>query len=285
MRKAASLLAAHSRRACNGAGQEVLCCWLPAAAPCSGSLAHQAQAPMFRVLRTAAAWPPEQLRQQREAPPAAAALAAAAPARGFSAEAANSTLAPCERPPVEQNANELDGALAAAVGQGPAAVLALVETQGERFTEHNVITALKAVAEACATDPGCSMEDVVRNEWFQALVDMLLAGMQRFPPALLAEAVGACGEAGASEEMLLDEIGREIMKHIPKLGPADIANLVTGYAALQHSPGVVLFDSLAAAAKTQRAEFTAEQRAAIAAAYEALGYEGKSPFEQGRLPC
>lgn len=126
---------------------------------------------MFRVLRTAAAWPAEQLQQQREAPPAAA-----APARGFAAEAAASNLAPCERPPVEQQANELDATLAEAAGQGPAAVLALVEAHGERFSEQNVITALRAVAQACAAGPGSSVEDVVRSEWYQALVDMVLAG-------------------------------------------------------------------------------------------------------------
>lgn len=236
---------------------------------------------MFRVLRTTAAWPaeqPAQLRQQRDAPPEALHPAAAVPVRGFSAEAAASNLAPCERPPVEQEGNDLDGVLEAAVGQGPAAVLALVETHGERFTEQNVVTALRAVAQASAAAPSSSMEDVVRSEWYQALVDMLLAGMQRFPPALLAKAVSACGEAGASEEMLLDEIGREIMKHIPGLSPTDIASLVSGYAALQHSPGVVLFDSLAAAAAQRGEDFTAEQRAAVAAAYEALGYRDKSPF-------
>lgn len=68
------------------------------------------------------------------------------------------------------------------------------------------------------------------------------------------------------------------LQHTTQLSPADIARLVSGYAALQHSPGIVLFDSLAAAAKERQAEFTAEERAAVAAAYEALGYRGKSPF-------
>lgn len=68
------------------------------------------------------------------------------------------------------------------------------------------------------------------------------------------------------------------LQHIPGLSPTDIASLVSGYAALQHSPGVVLFDSLAAAAAQRGEDFTAEQRAAVAAAYEALGYRDKSPF-------
>ncbi len=171
MRRVATLLARQSTKASNAAWQEALPDCLHAASPLGGVLAHQTMTPMFRVLRTVAPWPVEQLQQQQEAPPAAA-----APARGFAAEAAASNLAPCERPPVEQQANDLDSALTAAAGQGPAAVLALVEAHGEQFTEQNVITALKAVAEACAGAPSSSAEDLVRSEWYQALVDMVLAG-------------------------------------------------------------------------------------------------------------
>lgn len=179
MRRAAPVIARQLTRACNAVWHEVLPDRLHASASFSGPLAHQEAAPMFRVLRTSAAWPaeqPAQLRQQREAPPEALHPAAAVPVRGFSAEAAASNLAPCERPPVEQEGNDLDGVLEAAVGQGPAAVLALVEAHGERFTEQNVVTALRAVAQASAAAPSSSMEDVVRSEWYQALVDMLLAG-------------------------------------------------------------------------------------------------------------
>lgn len=69
-----------------------------------------------------------------------------------------------------------------------------------------------------------------------------------------------------------------LLQHISELSPAHIASLASGYAALQHSPGIVLFDSLAAAAKEREADFSAEERAAVASAYKALGYSDKSPF-------
>lgn len=149
--------------------------------------------------------------------------------------------------------------------------------------------------------------------------DMVLAGMQRFPPPLLAQAVASCGRLGArceragtaqgavpaaaqacwhpaaamrlpqaatrppptsparSEEMLLDEVGRHVMRHVDRLAAADIAQLAGGLAALDHSPGVVLFDAMAARAAAIAADFTPEQRQQVAAAYAALGYGRKAP--------
>lgn len=77
--------------------------------------------------------------------------------------------------------------------------------------------------------------------------------------------------------MLLDEVGRHLMRHVGDLAAADITQLAGGLAALDHSPGVVLFDSLAARAAEIAAEFSPEQRQQVAAAYEALGYGGKAP--------
>lgn len=77
--------------------------------------------------------------------------------------------------------------------------------------------------------------------------------------------------------MLLDEIGREIMRHVDSLAAADVARLAAGYAALQHSPSSVLFDSLAARAEAIKGSFTEEQRRQVAQAYETLGYGDKAP--------
>lgn len=279
---------------------------------------------------------------------ATAAAAAAEPA----AQSDDASLAPCERGPQQQAANELDDRLAAAArAGGPAAVLELIEAEGEGFTtELNVVTALEQIASSSKSSSNTmSAQEIVRAPGFQILVgererrrglqqcartvpaglpcahaaadqppiaspcpaDMVLAGMMRFPPPLLAQAVHCCGQLGArcacrvlavgrqlerhplglqlcslcpsqhplpaaprcrSEEMLLDEIGRHIMKHVDELAPADVAALVGGYAALDHAPSPVLFDALAARAEALRGEFTAEQAQAIAQGYAALEY-------------
>ena len=80
-----------------------------------------------------------------------------------------------------------------------------------------------------------------------------------------------------SDEMLLDEIGRHIMRFTHELGAADIAALVHGYSLLDHSPSVVLFDALAARAAQVTADFTAEQAAHVVAGYQRLGYTAKAP--------
>lgn len=77
--------------------------------------------------------------------------------------------------------------------------------------------------------------------------------------------------------MLLDEIGRHVMRHVDELAPADITRLAAGMAALEHSPGIVLFESMAARAAAVAPDFTPQQRQQVAAAYEALGYGGKAP--------
>lgn len=169
------------------------------------------------------------------------------------ASAADADTAPCERQPERAQRNELDGRLEEAAKAGSAeAVLALIDQEGEHFTEQNVATALAAVAEACsataqakgkggkrrgrppsrARSAPLSPQDIVRSSAFQALVgawaaarpvssacestavltapgphdppgagtgnaDMVLAGMMRLEPRLLAEAVRSCGQLGA----------------------------------------------------------------------------------------
>lgn len=204
----------------------------------------------------------------------------AAGTRGLADDAA--TLAPCERQPEQQVANEIDQQLAEAAQSGGAeAVVAVVEREGERFTELNVVTALQQLAAAVAGGGGGSSqqspEEIVRTTAFQMLVDMVLAGMMRFEPRLLAEAVRSCGKLGASEEMLLDEIGRHIMGVTDELSAADVAALVEGFAALDHSPGIILFETLADRAAEVRDSFTPEQRSTVQSAYEQLGYASKAP--------
>lgn len=127
--------------------------------------------------------------------PAAAPLRpAAAHARGWAAAAgeaeasaaAMASLAPCERGPEQQEANELDEQLSAAGRtRDPAAVLALInealaglEAGGSAFTELNTVTALAALADAAAAAGGSgggggvgpSPQDLVRSPACQALI-------------------------------------------------------------------------------------------------------------------
>lgn len=82
-------------------------------------------------------------------------------------------LAPCERGPQAQAANELDSRLAAAAhAGGPTAVLQLVEEQGEQFSELNVITALEALQSGGST----SGEELLSSRPFQTLVGEQLRG-------------------------------------------------------------------------------------------------------------
>lgn len=76
---------------------------------------------------------------------------------------------------------------------------------------------------------------------------------------------------------MLDEVGRHLMRHVDDLSADDVTHLVTGFAALDHAPSSVLFEALAARAEATRTDFSEEQRQAVAAAYEALGYGSKAP--------
>lgn len=67
------------------------------------------------------------------------------------------------------------------------------------------------------------------------------------------------------------------MKFVDQLTAADVAALVHGYALLDHSPSVVLFDALAARAAEVADDFTAEQRAQLVSGYERLAYAPKVP--------
>ena len=105
------------------------------------------------------------------------------------------SLAPCERGPEQQAANELDKRLAAAGRAGdPAAVLSLIdgalaelEAGGSSFTELNVVSAMAALADAAAIagtsgggGGGPSPQELVRSPAFQALVGawgLLFAGV------------------------------------------------------------------------------------------------------------
>ena len=72
-------------------------------------------------------------------------------------------------------------------------------------------------------------------------------------------------------------MGRHIMRYTDQLSADDIVSLVCGYAALDHSPSMVLFDSVAGRAAGIRADFTPQQRQQLAAAYERLGYSSLAP--------
>ena len=61
------------------------------------------------------------------------------------------------------------------------------------------------------------------------------------------------------------------------MAAADVAALVGGLAALDHSPSSVLFDALAARAEELRGQFSQEQRQVVAEGYAALGYAAKAP--------
>ncbi|PSC72128.1 hypothetical protein C2E20_4426 [Micractinium conductrix] len=218
-------------------------------------------------------------------------------AKKAAAAADDAALAPCEQRPQEQQTNTIDEQLAAAVQQGQEAVLAVVAADGERFSELNVVSALRAVADAAAAQGGSPKtgkkktkkggnghggppQELLRSPNFQALIDMLLAGLQRFQPTLLAQAVAACATTGACEEMLLDEVARHVMCDdvMAALSAADVADLACGMAALDHSPGVTLFEALAARAAQLRGDLSPQRQQEVRAAFEALGYADYAPF-------
>jgi hypothetical protein len=98
---------------------------------------------------------------------------AAAAAGGGQAD--DASLTPCERLPQQQEANELDSQLAlAGREEGAAAVLALIEANGEELTETNVISALASLAEAArgssSQGGGLAPEAIVKAAAFQSLV-------------------------------------------------------------------------------------------------------------------
>jgi hypothetical protein len=104
-----------------------------------------------------------------------AATAAAAPDAGGQAD--DASLTPCERLPQRQEANELDSQLVqAGRKEGAAAVLALIEANGEALTELNVVSALASLAEAACSSSsgsqgaGLAPEAIVKTAAFQSLV-------------------------------------------------------------------------------------------------------------------
>ena len=136
-----------------------------ASQPTSATLARAAAAAGAIHCPSAAAQPPPSCRGW-----ASTAAAAATAAADGAAAASAPPLAPCERGPEAQAANELDHQLAAAAqAGGPAAVLELVEEQGERFTELNVISALEALG-GSQSGSGMSGVELVRSRPFQTLV-------------------------------------------------------------------------------------------------------------------
>ena len=65
-----------------------------------------------------------------------------------------------------------------------------------------------------------------------------------------------------SEEMLLDEVARHVMCDdvMAALSAADVADLACGMAALDHSPGVTLFEALAARAAQLRGDLSPQRQ-------------------------
>lgn len=98
--------------------------------------------------------------------------------------------APCERLPDKPEANELDGRLQEAGSQGADAVLELIEREGERFTELNVVRGLGQLARraACA----CQL-----RWWLHSILSQPSASLQVTAMQAVAD---ACTRSGASEQ-------------------------------------------------------------------------------------
>jgi L-alanine-DL-glutamate epimerase-like enolase superfamily enzyme len=77
--------------------------------------------------------------------------------------------------------------------------------------------------------------------------------------------------------MLLDEVGRHLMKVVGQLAADDVAAAVHAYASLGHSPSLVLFEALAQRAAQLAPHFSPDQRALLADSYERLGYASLAP--------
>eukprot|EP00887_Chlorella_sp_A99_P005188 scaffold1.g5188.t1 len=255
--------------------------WVAAAADGPAAWSAAASASQLQPPTTAPACTPSMLPQSCAA--AARWFAAQPAAVDVPAAVSAPSAVPCELKAAPLQRNALDEELeAAGAVEGADGVLRVAEARGEQLTESNVVTAFRELAGAARRGGGMPA-GVLGQPSLQGLVDAVLLGLGRFPSAALGEVLGACADLevtrDSSIDMLLDEIGRHVMRSVDELGPAEVAAFVGSYARLDYSPGAVLFDSLAArAAALGRATFPVAERHAVSAGLRQLGYADKDPF-------
>ncbi|KAF8072944.1 ATXR2 [Scenedesmus sp. PABB004] len=120
---------------------------------------------------------------------------------------------------------------------------------------------------------------------FQALTDMAAGGAPGAAPEVLARTIGVLGRLRFDNEIILDELARELMPGVQRLEVGQLAALAQGLRRAQHSPSVLLLDAVhERLARLERDGDGGDARAAgIRDDLRALGHDGRSTAPGARL--
>lgn len=167
--------------------------------------------------------------------------------------------------------SEIDQALAKATESHDAhKLLQVVEKYGKEFRESDVISTFTSIAN---WEHSSGNSDVLHSKPFQTLVDMVIMGLKRFSNQELTSVIKAAGTLQFDDDMLLDRTSQQLMLSVHKMSADELFNLATGLAELEHSPSVILFDSIQERAGKISGEFTPEQKQGLEKAYQRLEYD------------
>ncbi|KAL0044920.1 hypothetical protein WJX82_002050 [Trebouxia sp. C0006] len=167
--------------------------------------------------------------------------------------------------------SEIDQALAKATESHDAhKLLDVVEKYGKEFRESDVISTFTSIAN---WEHSSGNSDVLHSKPFQTLVDMVIMGLKRFSNQELTDVIKAAGTLQFDDDMLLDRTSQQLMLSVHKMSADELFNLATGLAELEHSPSVILFDSIQERAGKISGDFTPEQKQGLEKAYQRLEYD------------
>lgn len=149
-------------------------------------------------------------------------------------------------------------------------LLQVVEKYGKEFRESDVISTFTSIAK---WKDSSGNDDVLHSKPFQTLVDMVIMGLKRFSNQELTDVIKAAGTLQFDDDMLLDRTSQQLMLSIHKMSADELFNLATGLAELEHSPSVILFDTIQERAGEISGDFTPEQKKGLEKAYQRLEYD------------
>eukprot|EP00775_Hariotina_reticulata_P013666 gene13666-13788_t len=165
-----------------------------------------------------------------------------------------------------------------------AAVLSIVEEFGETFNDALVEKALAQIQKCASSMNREQLEKLHTNSSFQMLADMAVSIASTSPPKVLAKTLAALGKLNFADQVVLDELARNLMSGVHDLDPLDMQQLVEGMCQVDHSPSVLLLDAIHERLQGLGTKVEQQQADSIKANMRSLGHDGTNPANPEAQP-